>query len=180
MPFEQLFELFSEAPLFTTNTANTAYCLLHLVKCVMFYVLYIWCLFTVFTVFTECTKTYHSVTCVRRHPELRRLTVAEAPEAAESRLRVGAYAILCCPIPLLYSTLLYSTLFYSTLLYSTLLYSTLLYSARGRLRVRARHWLNGYFAQRAPSLFPAGSFRSCLNYAVLKCMLPWRARHPLS
>ena len=43
-----------------------------------------------------------------------------------------------------------------------------------------RHRLNGYLAQRVPSLFLAGSFRMCLNCGVLKGMFPWRTRHPLS
>ena len=33
---------------------------------------------------------------------------------------------------------------------------------------------------RVPSLLLASSFRKYLNYAVLKCVFPWRARHPLS
>ena len=43
-----------------------------------------------------------------------------------------------------------------------------------------RHRLNGYFAQRLPSLFLASSFRNCLSREVLKGMLPWRTRYPLS
>ena len=39
-----------------------------------------------------------------------------------------------------------------------------------------RHWLNGYLAQRVPSLFLASSFMNCLNCAVLKCMFAWRTR----
>ena len=30
-----------------------------------------------------------------------------------------------------------------------------------------------------PCLFPAGSSRKCLDYAVLKCMFPWTSRYPL-
>ena len=41
------------------------------------------------------------------------------------------------------------------------------------------HRPNGYLAQRVPSLSLASSSRSRLNGAVLKCMLPWRTRHPL-
>ena len=43
-----------------------------------------------------------------------------------------------------------------------------------------RDRLNGYSAQRVPSLFLASSFRNCSNSAVLKCMFPWRTRYPLS
>ena len=43
-----------------------------------------------------------------------------------------------------------------------------------------RHRLNGYLAQRVPSLFLASSFRMCLNCEVLKGMFPWRTRYPLS
>ena len=43
-----------------------------------------------------------------------------------------------------------------------------------------RHRLNGYLAQRVPSLFPAISFRMCLNCEVGKGMFPWRTRYPLS
>ena len=43
-----------------------------------------------------------------------------------------------------------------------------------------RHWLNGYLAQRVPSLFLAHSFRMCLHCEVLKGMFAWRARYPLS
>ena len=39
--------------------------------------------------------------------------------------------------------------------------------------------LNGYFAQQVPSLFLASSSRTCLSYAVLEGILPWRAS-PLS
>ena len=39
-----------------------------------------------------------------------------------------------------------------------------------------RHWLNGYLDQRVPSSFLAGSFRNCLNCAVLKCTFPRRTR----
>ena len=39
---------------------------------------------------------------------------------------------------------------------------------------------NGYFARRVPSLSPASSFRRGSNGAVLKCVLPLRARYPLS
>ena len=43
------------------------------------------------------------------------------------------------------------------------------------------HRLNGYLAQRVPSLFLlASSFRNCLNCAVLKCMFACRIRYPLS
>ena len=45
---------------------------------------------------------------------------------------------------------------------------------------KVRHRLNGYLAQRVPSLFLASSFRMCLNCAVLKGMFPWRTRYPLS
>ena len=44
----------------------------------------------------------------------------------------------------------------------------------------SRRRLNGYLAQRVPSLFLASSFRKCLNLAVLKRMFPWRTRYPLS
>ena len=39
---------------------------------------------------------------------------------------------------------------------------------------------NGYLAQRVPSLLFASRERTWLNYAVLTCMFPWRARYPLS
>ena len=42
------------------------------------------------------------------------------------------------------------------------------------------HRLNGYFAQRVPSLFLASSSRMCLNREVLKGMFPWRTRQPSS
>ena len=45
---------------------------------------------------------------------------------------------------------------------------------------KVRHQLNWYLAQRVPSFFLASSFRTCLNYAVLKGMPPWRTRYPLS
>ena len=35
-----------------------------------------------------------------------------------------------------------------------------------------RHRLNGYLAQRVPSLFLASSFRMCLNCEVLKGVFP--------
>ena len=38
---------------------------------------------------------------------------------------------------------------------------------------------NGYFAQRVPGLFLAGSFRMCSDCEVLKGICPWRIRHPL-
>ena len=37
-----------------------------------------------------------------------------------------------------------------------------------------RHRLNGYLAQRIPSLVLASGFRMCLNCEVLKGMFPWR------
>ena len=40
--------------------------------------------------------------------------------------------------------------------------------------------VNGYLAQRVPSLVLAGSSRHCLNCAVLTGIFPWRTRHPLS
>ena len=43
-----------------------------------------------------------------------------------------------------------------------------------------RHRLNGYVAQRVPSLFLASSFRMCLNCEALDGMFPWRTRYPLS
>ena len=43
-----------------------------------------------------------------------------------------------------------------------------------------RHGLNGFLAQRVPTLFLTSSFRTYLNCAVLKGMFPWSARHPLS
>ena len=43
-----------------------------------------------------------------------------------------------------------------------------------------RHRLNGYLAQRVPSLFLASSSRNCLNGAVPKGMFPWMTRYPLS
>ena len=46
--------------------------------------------------------------------------------------------------------------------------------------IQRRHQLSGYSAHRVPSIFPASSFMSCLNSAVLKCGLPWRTRYPLS
>ena len=46
-------------------------------------------------------------------------------------------------------------------------------------RDQARHRLNGYLAQRVPSIFLASSFRMCLNHGVLKGMFPWRTRWPL-
>ena len=47
-------------------------------------------------------------------------------------------------------------------------------------QLSCRHWLNGYFAQRVPSLSLASSFRTCLNCEALKGMSPWRTRHPSS
>ena len=44
----------------------------------------------------------------------------------------------------------------------------------------SRRRLNGYLAQRIPSLCFVSTFRSCLNYEVLKCMFPWRTRYPFS
>ena len=44
----------------------------------------------------------------------------------------------------------------------------------------SRHRLNGYFAQRVPSLSLASSFTMCLNCEVLQGMFPWRTRYPLS
>ena len=44
----------------------------------------------------------------------------------------------------------------------------------------SRHRLNGYLAQRVRSLYPASSFRKCLDCEVLKGMFPWRTRYPLS
>ena len=41
-----------------------------------------------------------------------------------------------------------------------------------------RHRLNGYLAQRVPSLSLAGSFRMCLNCEVLEGMFSWRTRYP--
>ena len=49
-----------------------------------------------------------------------------------------------------------------------------------RMRQECLHRLNGYLAQRVPSIFLASSSRIYLNDAVLKCSLPWRARYPLS
>ena len=46
--------------------------------------------------------------------------------------------------------------------------------------VTVRKRLNGYLAQRVPSIFLAGSFRTCFNRAVPESMFPWRARYPLS
>ena len=43
-----------------------------------------------------------------------------------------------------------------------------------------RQRLNGYLDQRVPSLLLASSSRKCSARAVLECMLPWRARCPLS
>ena len=43
-----------------------------------------------------------------------------------------------------------------------------------------RHRLNGYLAQRVPSLLLASSFRTCSNGEVLKGMFPWRTGYPLS
>ena len=42
--------------------------------------------------------------------------------------------------------------------------------ARDHNTVSFRHRLNGYLAQRVPSLLLASSFRKCLNCAVLKCV----------
>ena len=50
---------------------------------------------------------------------------------------------------------------------------------RGGFR-HGRRRLNGYLAQRVPSLSLASSFRKCLNGADLKGMSPWRTRYPLS
>ena len=43
-----------------------------------------------------------------------------------------------------------------------------------------RRRLNGYFAQQAPSLCLASSFRKGLNREGLQGMFPWRTRYPLS
>ena len=43
-----------------------------------------------------------------------------------------------------------------------------------------RHRLNGYLAQRVPSLSLASGFRMRLICEVLKGMFPWRTRYPLS
>ena len=43
-----------------------------------------------------------------------------------------------------------------------------------------RHRLNGFLAHRVPSLFLDSIFRMCLSCEVLKGMLPWRTRYPLS
>ena len=43
-----------------------------------------------------------------------------------------------------------------------------------RRSVKCRHRLNGYLAQRVPSLFLANSFRTCLDCEVFKGMFPWR------
>ena len=48
------------------------------------------------------------------------------------------------------------------------------------LALQDRHRLNGYLAQRVPSLLLASSSRKCFNCAALKCMFPWRTRYPLS
>ena len=53
------------------------------------------------------------------------------------------------------------------------------YGERRPFYVITRHRLNGYLAQRLPSLFLASSSRNCLNYAVLRWMFSWRARYPL-
>ena len=42
------------------------------------------------------------------------------------------------------------------------------------------HWLNGYLAQRVPSLFLDSSFSMCLKCEALKGMFPLRTRYPLS
>ena len=43
-----------------------------------------------------------------------------------------------------------------------------------------RHLLNRYLAQQVPSCLLAGRFSMCLDREVLKGMLPWRTRYPLS
>ena len=43
-----------------------------------------------------------------------------------------------------------------------------------------QHRLNGYLAQRVPSLFLASSFRMCLDCEGLKGAFPWRASYRLS
>ena len=45
------------------------------------------------------------------------------------------------------------------------------------MNTQVRRRLNGYLAQRAPSLSLASSFGTRLNCAVLKCMFPWRTRY---
>ena len=43
-----------------------------------------------------------------------------------------------------------------------------------------RRRLNGYLAQRVPSLYLASSSRTCLSCEALEGMLPWRTGYPLS
>ena len=57
------------------------------------------------------------------------------------------------------------------------LFQALPYRSREVFR---RRRLNGYLALRALSRFLASSFRMCLNCEVLKGMLPWRTKYPLS
>ena len=45
--------------------------------------------------------------------------------------------------------------------------------SRGVRLDKSRHRLNGYLAQRVPSICPTSSSRTCLNCAVLTGMFPW-------
>ena len=46
-------------------------------------------------------------------------------------------------------------------------------TAAAASRVTYRHRLNGYLAQRVPSVLLASSFRMCLNCEVLECIFAW-------
>ena len=54
------------------------------------------------------------------------------------------------------------------------------FGLRGKGASYNRHRLNGYLAQRVPSLFLASCFTMCFNCEVFKGMFPWRTRYPLS
>ena len=52
--------------------------------------------------------------------------------------------------------------------------------AQAGSEIISRHRLNGYLAQRVPSLSLASNFTMCSNCEVLEGMFPCRTRYPLS
>ena len=88
------------------------------------------------------------------------------------RARVGAAALLSLPGPGLRPI--------SLLRLSLLRLLDSSFPGNSLCALMSRHRLNRYLAQWVPSLFLAGSSRTCLNHAVLRCKFPWRTRYPLS